>query len=165
MPLPMPYLVAMTKASSDGRKVIARNKKALHEYHVVETYEAGIVLAGPEVKSIRAGQVSLAESFARIDGGEAWLYGMHVTPYTAASIWNGDPVRPRKLLLQRREIRKLIGGTQEKGLTLVPLDIYLRDGYVKVTLALARGKKLYDKREDMKRRDTQREIERAVRSR
>ena len=155
----------MSKAPTDGRKVIARNKKALHEYHVVETYEAGIVLAGPEVKSIRAGQVSLGESFARIDRGEAWLYGMHVTPYAAASIWNGDPVRPRKLLLQRREIRKLIGGTQEKGLTLVPLDIYLRDGRVKVTLALARGKKLYDKREDMKRRDTQREIERAVRSR
>jgi SsrA-binding protein len=155
----------MSKAPTDGRKVIARNKKALHEYHVLETYEAGIVLAGPEVKSIRAGQVSLAEAFARIDGGEAWLYGMHVTPYAAASIWNGDPARSRKLLLQRREIRKLIGGTQEKGLTLVPLDIYLRGGLVKITLALGRGKKLYDKREDMKRRDTQREIERAVRSR
>jgi SsrA-binding protein len=154
----------MSKPASDGRKVIARNKKALHEYHVVESYEAGIVLAGPEVKSIRDGKVSLTESFARVEGGEVWLYGMHVTPYAAASIWNGDPVRRRKLLLQRRQIRKLIGGTQEKGLTLVPLDLYLRDGYVKLTLALARGKKLYDKRQDMKERDTKREIERAVRS-
>jgi SsrA-binding protein len=154
----------MSKAPSDGRKVIARNKKALHEYHVVESYEAGIVLAGPEVKSIRAGKVSLTEAFARVEGGEVWLYGMHVTAYAAASIWNEDPVRRRKLLLQRRQIRKLIGGTQEKGLTLVPLDLYLRDGYVKLTIALARGKKLYDKRQDMKERDTRREMERAVRS-
>jgi SsrA-binding protein len=154
----------MSKPAADGRKVVARNKKALHEYHVLESYEAGVVLAGPEVKSIRDGKVSLNEAFARVDRGEVWLHGMHITPYGPASLWNRDPVRPRKLLLHRRQIRKLIGATQEKGLTLVPLDLYLRGGYVKVTVALARGKKLHDKREDLKRRTAQREIERAVRT-
>lgn len=149
----------------DARKVVARNKKALHEYAVVETLEAGIVLSGPEVKSIRNGQVSLAGSFARLDGGEAWIHDMHVSPYDPASIWNLDPLRPRKLLLQRREIRRLIGGLQEKGLTLVPLDLYFRRGKAKLTLALARGKKLHDKREDLKRREAKREVERAMRSR
>jgi SsrA-binding protein len=148
----------------DGRKVIARNKKALHEYQVVETYEAGIALAGPEVKSVREGKVSLSEAFARIDRGEVWLHGMHVSPYGPAGRWNGDPVRERRLLLHRREIRRLIGATQEKGLTLVPLDIYLRGGYVKLTLALARGKKLHDKRETVKRRDAEREMRRAARA-
>jgi SsrA-binding protein len=145
-----------------NRKVIARNRKALHEYQVLETYEAGIVLTGPEVKSIRANKVSLAESFARVDDGEAWLYDMHVSPYDPASRFNTDPVRPRKLLLHRRELRKLIGATREKGHTLVPLDLFLQRGFVKVTIALARGKKLVDKREDLKRRDAKREIERAV---
>ncbi|MGH7447975.1 MAG: SsrA-binding protein SmpB, partial [Longimicrobiales bacterium] len=126
-------------------------------------YEAGIVLVGPEVKSIRAGKVSLAEAFARIDGGEAVLYGMHISPYGPASLWNVDPTRTRKLLLNRREIRKLIGATQQEGFTLVPLEIYLKDGYVKIALALGRGKKLFDKREDLKKRDAQREMQRAVR--
>jgi SsrA-binding protein len=146
-----------------SKKTVARNKKALHEYHIVDTYEAGIVLAGPEVKSIRAGKVSLTEAFARIDGSEAFLYGMHISPYDPASRENVDPIRPRKLLLNRREIRRLIGATQQEGFTLVPLELYLKDGYVKVEVALGRGKKLYDKRADLKKRDAEREIQRAVR--
>lgn len=153
----------MTSSPSDGRKVIARNKKALHEYEIVDTWEAGVVLAGPEVKSIRAGKVSLAGAFARIDRGEVWLHDMHVSPYDPASRWNVDPLRPRKLLLHAREIRRLIGAVQEKGYTLVPLDLYFRRGNAKVTLALARGRKLHDKREALRRRDAAREIERAAR--
>lgn len=149
--------------STDGRKVIARNKKALHEYAIVDSWEAGIVLLGPEVKSIRDGKVSLAEAYARIDGNEVWLHGMHVTPYDPASQFNADPVRSRKLLLDRRQIRRLIGATQQEGMTLVPLDLYLRRGLVKVTLALGKGKKRFDKREDLKRRDAQREVQRAMR--
>ncbi|HLU25459.1 MAG TPA: SsrA-binding protein SmpB [Longimicrobiales bacterium] len=154
----------MSKASSDGKKVIARNKKALHEYHVIDTWEAGIVLTGPEVKSVRQGKVSLSEAFGRIENGEVWLYGLHISPYDPASRWNADPTRPRKLLLHRREIQRLIGAVKEKGLTLVPLDLYFRRGYAKVTLALARGKKLHDRREDLKRRAAERDIERALRS-
>lgn len=146
-----------------SKKTVARNKKALHDYHIIDTYEAGIVLAGPEVKSIRAGKVSLNEAFARIDGNEAWLYGLHVSPYDPASRWNVEPTRNRKLLLHRREIRRLIGATQQEGFTLVPLELYLKDGRVKVGIALARGKKRFDKREDMKKRDAEREMQRAVR--
>jgi SsrA-binding protein len=146
-----------------SKKTLARNRKALHEYHVVDTYEAGIVLAGPEVKSIRDGRLSLSEAFARVEGSEAFLYGMHVTPYDPASRWNVDPTRTRKLLLNRREIRRLIGATQQEGFTLVPLEVYARDGFIKVAIALAKGKKNYDKREDAKRRDATREIQRAVR--
>lgn len=145
-----------------ARKILARNKKALHEYHVVDSWEAGIVLTGPEVKSIRAGKASLAEAFARIDRGEVWLYDMHVSPYDPASLWNTDPVRPRKLLLHAREIRKLIGATKEKGLTLVPLELYTAHGLIKVQIALVRGKKLHDKREDLKRKDAEREMRRAM---
>jgi SsrA-binding protein len=147
---------------SPARKTIARNKKALHEYQILETYEAGISLAGPEVKSIRAGKVSLAEAYARVERGEVWLHDMHVSPYDPASRWNVDPLRARKLLLHAREIRKLIGSTEQKGLTLVPLELYLYRGYVKVTIALARGKKLHDKRESLKQKDIKREIQRAV---
>jgi SsrA-binding protein len=146
-----------------SKKTVARNKKALHEYHILDTYEAGIVLVGPEVKSIRAGKVSLTESFARIEGNEAFLHGMHISPYDPASRSNVDATRTRKLLLNRREIRRLIGATQQEGFTLIPLELYLKDGYVKVALALGRGKKSYDKREDIKRRDADREIQRAVR--
>jgi SsrA-binding protein len=146
-----------------SKKTVARNKKALHDYHVVDTYEAGVVLAGPEVKSIRAGKVSLNEAYARIDGNEAWLYGLHISPYDPASHWNVEPTRNRKLLLHRREIRRLIGATQQEGFTLVPLELYLKDGMVKVGLALARGKKRFDKRDDMKKRDAEREMQRAVR--
>ena len=150
---------------TDGRKVVARNKKALHDYHVIEALEAGVVLTGPEVKSIRGGRASLAESYASVNGGEVWLYDMHVSPYDPASRWNTDPVRPRKLLLHTKQIRKLIGASKEKGLTLVPLDLYISKGYVKVTLALVRGKKLFDKREDLKRKVAEREIDRAVKNR
>lgn len=146
-----------------SKKTVARNKKATHEYHILDTYEAGIVLVGPEVKSIRAGKVSLAEAFARVDGSEAFLHGMHISPYGPASMWNVDPARTRKLLLNRREIRKLIGATQQEGFTLVPLELYLKDGYVKVALALGRGKKRFDKREDLKKRDAEREMQRAIR--
>ena len=153
----------MADGRADGKKVVVRNKKARHEFQVLETYEAGLVLRGPEVKSIRDGKVSLAEAFARVDDGEVWIHGMHVTPYDPASRWNADPTRPRKLLLKGTEIRKLIGAVQEKGLALVPLELYFRRGYAKVELALARGKKLHDKRETMKKRTHQREMEREIR--
>lgn len=149
--------------SGDGRRIVARNRKALHEYHVLETFEAGLVLTGPEVKSVRAGRVNLADSFARVENGEVWFYGVHISPYDPASRWNADPTRRRKLLLHRREIRRLIGAVNEKGLTLVPLDLYFRRGYAKVTLALARGKKLHDKREALKERAVRREMEREFR--
>lgn len=152
----------MSKASADGRKVVARNRKALHEFEILDRWEAGIVLTGPEVKSIREGKANLADAFGRVEGGEVWLYNMHVSPYGPAGTWKRpDPTRPRKLLLHRREIRKLIGAVHEKGLTLVPLDLYFSRGYAKVTLALARGKKLHDKRETLKRRAADRDVERA----
>ncbi len=154
----------MAEGRSDGRKVVARNKKARHEYEILDTYEAGLVLRGPEVKSIREGKVSLAGAFARLDNGEAWLYDMHVTPYDPAARWNADPLRPRKLLLHATEIRRLIGATQEKGLALVPLDLHFRRGNAKIELALGRGKKLHDKRETLKRKTHQREMERELKS-
>ena len=150
---------------TESRKVVARNKKATHEYHIADSWEAGIVLVGPEVKSVRAGKVSLAEAFARVDGEEVWLHGMHISPYEPASRENVDPIRPRKLLLHRREIRRLTGAVQQKGFTLVPLDLYLSKGRVKVTLALGRGKKLHDKRETERRREAERETERAMKTR
>lgn len=142
---------------------MASNRKARHEYEILETMEAGVVLRGPEVKSIRNGKVSLAGSFARVDDGEVWIHDMHVTPYDPASRWNSDPTRPRKLLLNAAEIRRLIGATQEKGLTLVPLELYFKRGFAKVAIGLARGKKLHDKRETLKRRTHQREMEREIR--
>lgn len=155
----------MNRPDRDAKKIVARNRKALHEYEIIDSWEAGIVLTGPEVKSVRAGKVSLAEAFARVENGEVWIYGMHISPYDPASRWNTDPLRTRKLLLNNREIRRLIGATREKGLTLVPLDLYFRRGYARLTLALARGKKLFDKREALKQRDAAREIERAARER
>lgn len=155
----------MGKTATDDRKILARNRKALHEYHVEDTWEAGIVLLGPEVKSARDGRVNLAGAFATVDGGEVWLHDMHISPYDPASQFNADPLRRRKLLLNRREIRRLIGATQQKGYTLVPLDVYLRGGRIKLTIALARGKKLYDKRETLKRKEAERDVERAVKGR
>ncbi|HEX6939356.1 MAG TPA: SsrA-binding protein SmpB [Longimicrobiales bacterium] len=152
----------MAKPAADGRKIVARNKKALHEYEILDSWEAGLVLTGPEVKSLRAGRASLTGAFARVENGEVWLYDMHISPYEPASYQNVDPKRPRKLLLNAREIRRLIGAVQEKGLTLVPLDLYFRRGLAKTTLALARGKKLHDKREAIKRRTAEREIDRAT---
>ncbi|EGL83749.1 SsrA-binding protein [Caldalkalibacillus thermarum TA2.A1] len=149
----------------DEIKVVAQNKKARHDYYIEETYEAGIVLTGTEIKSIRAGKVNLKDSFARIKNGEVFLMNMHVSPYEQGNRFNHDPLRTRKLLLHKREINKLIGLTKEKGYALIPLKIYLKRGLAKIDLAVAKGKKLYDKREAMKKRDAQREIERAFRER
>jgi len=153
----------MARSDTDGRRILARNRKAGHEYHIAESYEAGIVLRGPEVKSVRAGKANLAQAFALIERGEVWLHDMHISPYDPASRENADPTRPRKLLLHRREIRRLIGATQQKGFTLVPLELYLKGGHIKVTIALGRGKKLHDKRETIRRREADREAARAVR--
>jgi len=147
---------------AQGRRIIATNRKARHEYHVLDRWEAGIVLAGPEVKSLREGKVSFKDSFARVEAGEVWLHNLHISPYDSANRWNQDPERPRKLLLHDHEIRKLIGSVEEKGLTLVPMELYLTRGYVKTTLALARGRQLHDKREALKRRTQEREARRAL---
>jgi SsrA-binding protein len=145
-----------------GRKVIASNRKARHDYAIVDTYEAGLVLTGTEVKSLRAGRASLVDGFATIRDGEVWLQGVHIPEYAQGTWTNHEPRRQRKLLLHRAEIERLIGRTRESGLTLVPLQLYFRDGKVKVELALARGKRSYDKRQDLARRDAQREMARAV---
>lgn len=142
--------------------MVARNRKARHEYEVLETFEAGIELKGPEVKSLRASGVSFQDAFARVDQGEVWLHSLHISPYEQANRFNHDPTRPRRLLLSRQEIRQLHAKTEEKGLTLVPLDIYFVRGYAKLTLAVARGKKLHDKRETLKRRQQDREARRAM---
>ena len=149
-------------AEESGRKVVARNRKARHEYEVLDTLEAGIVLRGPEVKSIREGKVSFQDSFARVDGGEVWLHSLHISPYEQANRYNVDPLRTRKLLLHRQEIRKLIGKVEEKGLTLVPLEVLFRRGNAKVLLALARGRKTHDKRDKIRQQDLDREARRAV---
>lgn len=141
-------------------KLIVSNRKARYEYQVLDTLEAGLVLQGTEVKSLRAGRANLQDSFARFDRGELWLYNLHISPYEPGNRFNHDPLRPRKLLLHRRELRKLVGQVEQKGLTLVPLDLHFRKGVAKVNLALARGKKLHDKREDVKRRDAEREMAR-----
>jgi len=148
--------------SDDARKVVARNRKARHEYEILDTVEAGMALKGPEVKSLRDGNASFQDAFARVDAGEVWLHNLHISPYEQANRFNEDPVRPRRLLLNRNEIRQLAIQTNEKGLTLVPLEIYFRRGYAKVLLAVARGKKLHDKRETLKRKQQEREAERAV---
>lgn len=152
-------------SSSEARKVVARNRRARHEYEVLDTYEAGMELKGPEVKSLRAGGVSFQDSFARVDGGEVWLHSLHISPYEQANRFNVDPVRPRRLLLNRSEIRQLAVKTEEKGLTLVPLEIYFTKGFAKLTLAVGRGKKLHDKRETLKRRQQDREARRAIEGR
>ncbi len=146
------------------RKIIAQNKKAYHDYFVDDEYEAGIELLGTEVKSIRAGRINLKDSYVSLKSGEAVLIGVHISPYEQGSIWNGDPERPRRLLLHRREINRLIGLTQQQGYTLIPLRVYFSGQYVKVLLGLCRGKKNYDKREDMARRDAQRHMERAMKN-
>ncbi|MDI3279980.1 MAG: SsrA-binding protein SmpB [Bacillota bacterium] len=147
-----------------GERVAAENRKARHDYHILETYEAGIALRGTEVKSIRAGKVNLKDSFARIEGGEVFVYQMHISPYEYGNRENHDPLRTRKLLLHKSEIARLVGKTQEKGLTLVPLRVYFKRGLAKVELALAKGKKLYDKRHAEAEREARREVERALKS-
>jgi SsrA-binding protein len=148
--------------SEQGRQVVARNRKARHEYDILETFEAGMELRGPEVKSLRAGQVSFQDSFARVESGQVWLYSVHISPYEQANRANVDPVRPRRLLLHKHEIRKLASEVDEKGLTIVPLEIYFARGYAKVTLAVARGRKLHDKRDALKKKQLDREARRAV---
>ena len=143
-------------------KVVAQNKKARHDYFIEMTLEAGIVLSGTEVKSIRLGKVNLKDSYATIDNGEVILSGMHISPYEQGNIFNKEPMRERKLLLHRFEINKLIGLTQQKGLTLVPLQLYFKHGKVKIELGVAKGKKLYDKRDDIAERDAKREIDRRL---
>ncbi|MDD7215099.1 MAG: SsrA-binding protein SmpB [Firmicutes bacterium] len=148
------------------RKLVANNKKAYHDYFIEETYEAGIVLTGTEIKSVRQGKVSIKESYAKIEKGELILYGMNISPYEQGNRYNVDPLRPRKLLLHKQEIRKLIGYTTMKGLTLVPLRMYINEeGRAKVEVAAARGKKNYDKREDIAKRDAKRDMDRKMKER
>ena len=149
--------------AGDGIKIIAQNKKARHDYFIEETYEAGMVLIGTEVKSIRLGRVNLKDSYADVKDGEIYVHNMHISPYEQGNIFNRDPLRDRKLLLNRREINKLIGYIQQRGYSLIPLQIYLSHGLVKMQLAVAKGKKLYDKRRDMAKRDAKRDMERAFR--
>jgi SsrA-binding protein len=144
---------------------IARNPRARHDFHLLEIWEAGLVLSGTEVKSLRAGKASLGEAYAHVRGGEAWLEGLNISPYGPGSYNNPPPARSRKLLLHKREIMKIVGGTTQKGLTVVPLELYFKDGIAKVAIALARAKKDHDKREDLKRRDAEREMARTPRKR
>lgn len=144
-----------------GKKTVAQNRKARHDFFFEEVYEAGLVLTGTEIKSVRAGGVNLRDSFAKVDANsEVWVYNMHISPYEKGNRFNADPLRPKKLLLNRREIRKLLGYTSQQGLTLIPVEIYLVRGRAKMSLAVARGKKLYDKREDIKKRDQSRDAAR-----
>jgi SsrA-binding protein len=148
--------------SAEHRQSVARNPKATHDYHILETWEAGIVLTGTEVKSLRNGKASIKEAYARLRNGEVFLEGMNITPYEQGNRYNHNPVRSRKLLLHRREIEKMIGAVEQRGLTLVPLDLYFKDGRAKVALALGKGKKQHDRREDLKKRVAEREAARAV---
>ena len=143
-------------------KTVTLNRKAYHDYRIEESIEAGIVLTGTEIKSIRAGQVNLRQAYARVEDGELWLLNAHIAPYEKGNRYNHVPTRPRKLLLHRAEINRLVGKATEKGFTLVPLKMYLKDGIAKVEIGLAKGKKLYDKRESIARRYQEREIERAI---
>ena len=140
--------------------IIATNRKAKHKFFIHDRFEAGIVLFGSEIKSVRARQVSIAEAYVRIENGEAWLIDSHISPYQQAGVFNHEPARPRKLLLHKKEIRRLMEDVSKKGVTIIPLQIYLKNGMAKVEIAIARGKKLYDKRQSIKKRDIQREIER-----
>ena len=147
-------------AETEGKHVVATNRKARHDYEILETMEAGIVLKGPEVKSLRAGKVGFQDAFARVAGAELWIHKLHISPYEQANRFNEDPLRTRKLLLARHEIRRLIGKVEEKGLTLVPLDLHFRRGFAKITLGLARGRKQHDKREKLKQKAQERDARR-----
>ena len=147
-------------AKQKGNRMIANNKKAYHDYFILDTYEAGIALHGTEVKSLRMGKCSVKESFIRVENGEVFIYGMHISPYEKGNIFNKDPLRPRKLLLHKAEINKMLGKTKEKGMAIVPLKVYFKGSLVKVEIGLARGKKLYDKRNDIAKKDQQREAQR-----
>lgn len=146
--------------AKEEMKLVANNKKAYHDYFIEEKYEAGLVLHGTEVKSLRMGKCSVKEAFIRIENGEVFIYGMHISPYEKGNIFNKDPLRVKKLLLHKQQIRKLIGNSSEKGYTIVPLQVYFRDGKAKIEIGLAKGKKLYDKRQDIAKKDLRREHER-----
>ena len=151
--------------SSGGVKVIAENRKAFHDYFIEDRIEAGIILTGTEIKSIRNGRINLKDSYARIDNGEVWVHQLHISPYEQGNRFNHDPLRPRKLLLHRSEINKLVGKIQQQGLTLIPIKIYLKKGMAKVELAVGQGKKNYDKRQALAEKEGKRDIERALRDR
>ena len=155
----------MAEGKSGGDRIAVQNRRARHEYHVLDTWEAGIVLQGTEVKSLRDGKAQIKDGYAMVRDGEVWLLNVHIPPYPPATRNNHEPERERKLLMKKREIERLIGKTREKGLTLVPTRLYFKDGRVKVELALARGKEARDKRRDVADRDAKREMERAVKSR
>ena len=146
--------------AKEAKKLIANNKKVYHDYFLEEKYEAGVALAGTEVKSLRMGKCSIKEAFIRIENEEVFIYGMHISPYEKGNIFNKDPLRPKKLLMHKQEIRKLIGKIKEKGYALVPVEVYFSGSLVKVEIALARGKKLYDKRQDIAKKDLKREAAR-----
>ena len=148
--------------AKEEMKLVANNKKAYHDYFIEEKYEAGLVLHGTEVKSLRMGKCSIKEAFIRIEKEEVYIYGMHISPYEKGNIFNKDPLRVKKLLLHKQQIRKLIGNSAEKGYTIVPLQVYFRDGRAKIEIGLAKGKKLYDKRQDIAKKDQKREAEKAV---
>jgi SsrA-binding protein len=150
---------------TDGVKIMARNKRAWHDYEILEQIEAGLVLFGSEIKSIRAGKANITEGFIQYKAGELWLLNVHINTYDSASVWGYEPLRPRKLLLHKKEITKLYSRMREKGFTLVPLQLYLRNGRAKLEIGLARGKKLYDKRQDMAQKDARRDIDRALKER
>jgi SsrA-binding protein len=152
-------------AERDKKIVVARNRRARHDYHIEDVVEAGLVLTGTEVKSLRAGRASLTDGFGQVTDGEAWLHGVHIPEYTLGTWTNHEPRRTRKLLLHRKEIDRLANATRERGLTLVPLSLYFKDGRAKVEIALARGKRTYDKRHDLAERDAAREVDRALRRR
>ena len=152
-------------AREQGNKIVARNRRARHDYHIDDVYEAGLVLTGTEVKSLRAGRASLSDGFAQVTDGEVWLHNIHIPQYTQGTWTNHEPRRIRKLLMHRKEIDRLSRETAERGLTLVPLSLYFKDGKAKVELALARGKRPYDKRHDLATRDAAREVDRALRRR
>ena len=151
--------------AKETMKLVANNKKAYHDYFIEEKYEAGLVLHGTEVKSLRMGKCSIKEAFIRIEKGEVYIYGMHISPYEKGNIFNKDPLRVKKLLLHKQEIRKLIGSSAEKGYTLVPLQVYFKDGRAKIEIGLARGKKLFDKRQDIAKKDQKREAEKEMKIR
>lgn len=146
-------------------KLVAQNKKARHDYEILDTIEAGIVLKGTEIKAIRAGRINLKDGFAKIRDNEIWLMNVHISPYEQGNLFNHDPVRTRKLLMHKKQIAKLIGEVKTSGVTLVPLKVYLKDGYAKVLIGIARGKKQYDKRETLKKKDQKREMDRALKLR
>ena len=148
----------------DG-KLIAQNRKARHDFAVLDTIEAGMVLKGTEIKAIRAGRINLKDGFARVRNGEVYLHNVHISPYEQGNLFNHDPLRTRKLLMHNKQIERLIGETKNAGITLVPLKVYIKNGYAKVLIGIAKGKKQYDKREDLKRKDINREVERALKER